>query len=60
MLILTRQVTEAIIINNNIRVAIVSRKGKQIRLEIKAPKHIPIYREEIFNRIQQQKDETIT
>lgn len=58
MLILMRRVNESIIIGDHtIDVKVLGIKGHQGRLGINAPKDIPIHREEIFQRIQQQKEE---
>lgn len=51
MLVLTRRLTETIIINDDIHIAILGIKGNQVRLGIKAPKHIPVHREEIYAQI---------
>lgn len=54
MLILTRREGESIIIgddDNRIEVVFLSFNGNQIRLGINAPKCIPVYRDEIFERI---------
>mgnify|MGYP000278884625 CR=1 FL=1 len=61
MLILTRRVGESLIINDDIVINILGVKGNQIRIGIKAPKEIPVHREEIYNRIQSEKavDKTI-
>lgn len=55
MLILSRKPNEAIIINGNIKVIVLGAQGQQIRLGFEAPKNIEIHREEIFEKIQQQK-----
>jgi carbon storage regulator len=55
MLILTRRVGESLIINDDIVINILGVKGNQIRIGIKAPKEIPVHREEIYNRIQAEK-----
>lgn len=47
MLILTRRVSEALVINEDITITVLSIKGNQVRLGIDAPKDIPIDREEI-------------
>jgi len=52
MLILTRRIGESLIIGDQTTVTILNIKGKQIRLGIDAPKEIPVHREEIFDRIQ--------
>ena len=55
MLILTRKPNEAIMINDDIKVIFLGVNGRQIRLGFEAPKNIEIHREEIFEKIQQQK-----
>jgi len=61
MLILTRRVGESLIIDDHIVINILSVKGNQIRIGVKAPKEISVHREEIYNRIQSEKadDKTI-
>lgn len=56
MLILTRRVGETIVINDNIRVTVLAAKGNQLRLGIDAPPEIEVHREEIFNRIKNDED----
>ena len=51
MLILTRKVGETIVINDNIRVTVLSVKGNQIRLGVEAPENVPVHRQEIHERI---------
>jgi len=55
MLILTRKPNEAIMINDDIKVIFLGTNGRQIRLGFEAPKNIEIHRQEIFDKIQQQK-----
>ena len=58
MLILTRRVGESIRIGDDICVTIMSRKGNgQIRIGIEAPEHVAIHREEVYDRIQQEKQD---
>ncbi|MFZ5639698.1 MAG: carbon storage regulator CsrA [Bacillota bacterium] len=52
MLALTRKAGQSIIIGDNIEVIIVEVKGDQVRLGIKAPKEVSVYRKEIFVEIQ--------
>lgn len=51
MLILTRRVGETIIIDDDIEVTVLSVKGNQVRLGIKAPEDIAVHREEIYERL---------
>ena len=54
MLILTRRTGEAIYIGEEaaITVKILNVRGNQVRLGITAPKDLPVHREEIYQRIQ--------
>ena len=51
MLILTRKVGEKLIIGDDISVAVVGLKGGQVRMGINAPREVPVNREEIHQRI---------
>lgn len=51
MLILTRRVGETIVIDDDIEVTVLAVKGNQVRLGIKAPDHIAVHREEIYQRL---------
>lgn len=56
MLILTRRVGEALVIDDVIKVHILGVKGNQVRIGIDAPEDIPVHREEIYKLIESQKD----
>ena len=58
MLILTRRVGEAVMIGDDITVTVLRVKGNQVRIGVNAPKSVSVQREEIFNRIKQEADET--
>jgi carbon storage regulator len=57
MLILTRRAGEAIVINDEIKITVLGFGGSQIRLGVEAPRDVSVHREEIYQRIQGEKQE---
>ena len=53
MLALSRKPGESVIIGNDIELTILEVKGEQVKVGIKAPKSIAIYRKELFEQIQE-------
>ena len=54
MLILTRKVNETIMIGDKIEISIVDIKGDQVKVGIKAPRYVKIYRQEVYKAIQEE------
>lgn len=54
MLILTRRRGETLIIGDNIIVTIIAIDNNQIKIGIEAPKDVPVHREEVYLRIQEE------
>ena len=55
MLILTRRVGETITIGSNVTVTVLGVKGAQVRIGINAPRDVEVHREEIYERIRQER-----
>jgi len=56
MLILTRRVGETLMIGDNVTVTVLGTKGSQVRLGVNAPRDVSVHREEIYERIQKEKE----
>ncbi len=53
MLALSRKPGESVIIGNDIEITILEVKGEQVKVGIKAPQSVAIYRKELFEQIQE-------
>lgn len=55
MLILTRKVGESLVIGDDVSIIVLGVKGNQVRIGVDAPKSVSVHREEIYNKIQDEK-----
>ena len=60
MLVLSRKKGESIIIQDQIEVTVLAVEGDTIRIGISAPRHIDIFRQEIYLSIQEANRESAT
>ncbi len=56
MLILTRRVGEAVVIGEEVTVTVLGVKGNQVRIGVNAPKSVTVHRDEIYERIKNERD----
>ncbi|GAB1433286.1 carbon storage regulator CsrA [Spirochaetota bacterium] len=54
MLILTRKLNEKLVIGDGIVVSVMEIKGDQVKLGIDAPISIKVFRQEVYNAIQEE------
>lgn len=60
MLILTRRVGESLMIGDEVNVTVLGIRGNQVRIGVDAPKDVAVHREEIYDRIQQEKTDDVS
>jgi len=56
MLILTRRVGETLMIGDDVTVTVLGVKGNQVRVGVDAPRDVAVHREEIYERIQKEQE----
>lgn len=54
MLALSRKVNESIMLGNDIEVTVLEIKGDQVKIGVKAPKNVSIFRKEIYVQIEEE------
>ena len=54
MLVLSRKINQSIMIGDGIEICIVDIKGDQVKIGIDAPKHVSVYRKEVYTEIKAQ------
>ena len=52
MLILSRKLNEKIKIGEDITLTVIELRGDQVKIGVEAPKHVKVFRQEVFNAIQ--------
>ncbi len=55
MLVLSRKLNESIVIHDNVVVTVLGVKGDTVRLGINAPVEIPVHRQEVYEKLQNEK-----
>lgn len=60
MLVLTRKKGQKLIINDNIEVTIIETRGEAVKIGIKAPREVTIFREEIYEEIKKANEQAQT
>ena len=59
MLILTRRVGERLMIGDDVSVTVLGVKGNQVRIGVDAPSSVAVHREEIYERIQAERQSVV-
>lgn len=54
MLVLSRKKNEVVLIGDNIEVMIVEVRGDVVKLGVTAPRDIPVYRQEVADRLREE------
>ena len=52
MLILSRKINEQIKIGTDITLTVIEIRGDQVKVGVEAPKHVKVFRQEVFEAIQ--------
>lgn len=60
MLALSRKVNESIIVGNDIEITILEIKKEQVKIGIKAPKAVSVYRKELYLQIKDSNKEAVS
>ena len=56
MLALTRKKGESLVLNNDNEVTVLEIRGDQVKLGVKAPRQVPVYRKEVYLQIQKENE----
>ena len=58
MLVLSRKPSESIVIRDDIVVTIIEIRGDKVRLGFDAPKDVPVHRQEVYDAIKRENEQT--
>lgn len=53
MLVLSRKLNESIRVGENVTITLLEIRGDRVRLGIQAPNEVPVYRQEVWQRLHQ-------
>mgnify|MGYP001210803368 FL=1 len=59
MLVLSRKINESIMIGDDVELVVIGVEGDTVRLGIKAPKQVDIYRKEVYLAIKRTNEEAV-
>lgn len=59
MLVLTRNIGETLKIGDDVDITVLGVRGNQVRVGVNAPRDVSVHREEIYYRIQQEKEQAL-
>lgn len=51
MLVLSRKINQSIVIGEDIEVMVIEIKGDTVKIGLKAPRSVPVYRQEVYEEI---------
>lgn len=54
MLVLTRRANQSIVVGGDVVITVLEVRGDQVRLGIRAPRHVSVHREEVHAAIEQE------
>ncbi len=58
MLVLTRKSNQSIMIGDEIEITVLSVMGEKVRIGIQAPREVPVFRNEVYDEIQRERQGT--
>jgi carbon storage regulator len=58
MLVLNRRTNESIIIGHDIRIVVVEIREDKVRLGVEAPREVTVHRKEVYDRINEAKNDS--